>query len=45
MVSTPNAPGGLFEKIEKEPEEYMHLSTFVTRLFRWRWKDIHKGRD
>ena len=21
MVSTPNAPGGLFEKIEKEPEE------------------------
>ena len=21
MVSTPNAPGGLFERIEKEPEE------------------------
>jgi hypothetical protein len=28
MVSTPNAPNGLFEKIEKEPEEtciYKHL--------------------
>lgn len=29
MVSTPNAPEGLFEKIEKEPEE----SCLYIRLF------------
>ena len=29
MVSTPNAPNGLFEKIEKEPES--HVSTNVLR--------------
>jgi hypothetical protein len=29
MVSTPNAPDGLFERIEKEPEEtcHSHLKT------------------
>ena len=27
MVSTPNAPDGLFEKIEKEPEETCILQT------------------
>ena len=27
MVSTPNAPNGLFDKIENEPEAVMHLQT------------------
>ena len=25
MVSTPNAPNGLFDKIEREPEQYLYL--------------------
>jgi hypothetical protein len=34
LVSTPNAPGMLMEKIAKEPEE-LHLSTFIPRLYLW----------
>ena len=33
MVSTPNAPGGLFYKIEKEPEEYLFIQTFEDGLY------------
>ena len=32
MVSTPNAPEGLFEKMEREPEEYLPLQTPILRL-------------
>ena len=27
MASTPNAPNGLFEKIERETEEFLHIQT------------------
>ena len=35
MVSTPNAPGGLFERIEKEPEETIKISVvrIIYQLF------------
>ena len=32
MVSTPNAPDGLFEKIEREPEEYLLVQATIPRL-------------
>ena len=35
MVSTPNAPNGLFEKIEKEPETLLYLQTFEDGLHIW----------
>jgi hypothetical protein len=34
MVSTPNAPDGLFERIEKEPED-LHLQALEVRLLLW----------
>ena len=35
MVSTPYAPDGLFDSIEKEPEESLHLQTYIVRLYLW----------
>ena len=35
MVSTPYAPDGLFDSIEKEPEESLHLQTHIVRLYLW----------
>ena len=35
MVSTPNAPDGLFEKIEREPEEHMPVQATIPRLHIW----------
>ena len=45
MVSTPNAPNGLFEKIEKEPEETCIYRPFIIRLFLWIRQNIQQGRD
>ena len=41
MVSTPNAPDGLFEKIEREPEESMFVQEIKIRLHLWSWENIH----
>jgi hypothetical protein len=36
MVSTPNAPDGLFEQIEKESEE-TYVYKRILLLYLWRW--------
>ena len=33
MVSTPNAPEGLFERIEDEPERYLPVQKIIPRLY------------
>ena len=35
MVSTPNAPNGLFDRIEREPEDTCLIQTCQTRLYIW----------
>ena len=42
MVSTPNAPGGLFYKIEKEPEDTCLYKRLKTGLHYGLGKSIHK---
>ena len=37
MVSTPNAPGGLFERIEKEPFETCIYKKMFLGLHIWTW--------
>jgi hypothetical protein len=48
MISTPNAPDGLFEHIEKEDEEtclYKRLQKIALGLYLWAWQDIHTKRN
>ena len=35
MVSTPNAPNGLFDKIEREPEAILYLQKAKDGLYLW----------
>ena len=35
MVSTPNAPNGLFDRIEREPEDTCLIQTCQARLYLW----------
>jgi late competence protein required for DNA uptake (superfamily II DNA/RNA helicase) len=44
MVSTPNAPDGLFERIEKEPEDTC-LYKRIFRLYLRYWQNIHTRRN
>ncbi|MFL6453097.1 MAG: hypothetical protein ACJ71L_03730, partial [Nitrososphaeraceae archaeon] len=37
MVSTPNAPDGLFERIEKESEDTCLYKRLFLRLYLWYW--------
>ena len=45
MVSTPNAPGGLFKKIEKESEEKCIYRRLLLDYTYGLDRDLHKGRD
>ena len=45
MVSTPDAPGGLFYNIENEPEETCHVQEIEIRLSLWIRKDLHTRRN
>jgi hypothetical protein len=46
MVSTPYAPDGLFESMEKEPEETcLFIQKIIPRLYERTWKNIHSQRD
>ena len=41
MVSTPNAPDGLFEKIEKRTRRELLVQEIKIRLYLWSWENIH----
>ena len=43
MVSTPNAPDGLFERIEREPEETCLYKRYVSRLYVWTRQNIYEA--
>jgi hypothetical protein len=45
MVSTPNAPGGLFQKIEQEPYDICIYKKNILRLYLWPWQYIHTRGD
>ena len=44
MIQYPNAPDGLFEKIEKEPEETCLYKRLKDGLYLWSRKDLFKRR-
>jgi hypothetical protein len=43
MVSTPNAPEGLFQKIEQEPEEKYIYKRIFSGLYIRISQNLHKG--